>query len=57
MFGYQIQDYIFLLNFFKTMIDKTSRTLTDDGKLLISYSYETVQNTEYQSDWNSIYNL
>ena len=46
-----------LLNFFKTMIDKTSVVLTDDEKLLISYSYETVQNTEYQSDWNSIYNL
>ena len=31
--------------------------LTDEGKLLISYLYDTTKNTTYQKNWSSIYNF
>lgn len=44
-------------HFLKIMIDKISKNLNDNGILLISYLYKTVRNTQYQQDWNPIYNL
>lgn len=44
-------------HFLKIMVDKVSKNLNDNGILLISYLYKTVRNTQYQQDWNPIYNL
>lgn len=41
----------------KTMIDTVSKNLNDNGILLISYLYNTVRNTQYQQDWDPIYDL
>lgn len=43
--------------FVKRMVDKLSKNLNDNGILLISYLYKTVRNTQYQQDWQPIYNL
>lgn len=44
-------------HFIKIMVDKMSNNLNDNGLLLISYLYNTVRNTQYQQDWQPIYNL
>ncbi len=44
-------------NSVKIMVDKFSQLLTANGKLLISYLYETTENTKYQIDWCPIYDL
>lgn len=41
----------------KDMTDRMSKLLSDDGKLMISYLYQTTKDTKYQEDWSPIYNL
>lgn len=41
----------------KVMTDKSSNILKNNGSLLISYLYQTVENTKYQQDWWPIYDL
>lgn len=43
--------------FLKIMTDKTSKHLNKEGKMLISYLYETTKDSIYQQDWCPIYNL
>lgn len=44
-------------HFVKIMVDKYSELLKNDGKLLISYLYDTTSDTKYENGWSSIYNL
>lgn len=39
------------------MTDQMSKYLLDDGKLLISYLYQTTKDTSYQEGWQLIYDL
>jgi len=41
----------------KKMVDKMSKNLNDNGKLLISYLYRTVRDTKYEKGWQPIYAL
>lgn len=41
----------------KTIVDKITNYLNVNGKLLISYLYETTKDTKYQNNWQEIYNL
>ncbi len=41
----------------KDMTDRMSEQLEDNGKLMISYLYDTAKDTKYQDDWSPIYNL
>lgn len=45
------------LNEFKLLIEKMSGNLSDNGKMLICYLYNTTIDTEYKKDWANIYNL
>ena len=41
----------------KVMIDKMDNLLNTDGKMLISYLYETTIDTKYKNNWSPIYDL
>lgn len=41
----------------KKIVDKILPHLSDDGKLLLAYLYETVENEEYDSIWPEIYDV
>ncbi|HIT22093.1 MAG TPA: DUF3419 family protein [Candidatus Scybalousia intestinigallinarum] len=47
----------FSRHFVKKMTDQMSKYLLDDGKLLISYLYQTTKDTQYQEGWQLIYDL
>jgi len=42
---------------FKKLIDVISNNLNDNGKLLVSYLYETTKTTKFDPNWAKIYNL
>ena len=44
-------------HFVKIMVDKYTKLLKNDGKLLISYLYKTTIDTKYKKDWQPIYNI
>ena len=44
-------------HFVKKMTDQMSKYLLGDGKLLISYLYQTTKDTSYQEGWQLIYDL
>lgn len=52
-----IGTYLKSMDLIKAMIDKMSQNLDDDGKLLISYLYDTTKYTKYEPNWNVIYDL
>lgn len=39
------------------MIDKLNENQGANGIMLISYLYQTISTTKYQSNWKPIYNL
>lgn len=41
----------------KDMTDIMSKLLNDNGQLMISYLYQTKEDTKYQEDWSPIYSL
>lgn len=41
----------------KTMVDKMSKALNIDGKLLISYLFKTTIDTKFENEWHQIYDL
>lgn len=41
----------------KTMIDKISKSLNNNGNLLISYLYKTTIDTKFGHEWQEVYNL
>ena len=58
-------DNIFLSNIgayylqeeFKSLIDKLSLSLNDNGKMLVCYLYRTTKDTIYRDEWDPIYDL
>lgn len=44
-------------HFVKIMTDKLSKSLNNNGQLLISYLYKTTKDTKYHDDWSPIYDL
>ena len=41
----------------KSLIDKLSLNLNDNGKMLVCYLYKTTNDTKYNDEWSSIYDL
>lgn len=44
-------------HFIKNMTDKVAGSLKQNGRILISYLYQTTANTPYEDDWSPIYDL
>lgn len=42
---------------FKILIEKMANNLSEEGKMLICYLYDTTINSEYNEEWDYIYNL
>ena len=45
------------LNNLKNLVDKLKLNLNENGKILVSYLYETTYDTKYDNFWEEIYNL
>lgn len=44
-------------DYLREIMQKITMYLNPEGKLLITYLYQTTEDTEYESDWSPIYNL
>ena len=62
---YEQYDNIFLSNIAdyqkrektKQLLDKLLPNIKDNGKIMITYMYETEETTKYQKEWSEIYDL